>query len=368
MESHAWLVLATAAVVGTAWPGRTAAQSPIKDDEEVVLFATVAHQDGKDWVVPLHCWIYEREADSRWRAGALSGLRRALGLTDGDARASRFTTVAGWFMVDNERGKRIPVKIGSLEGILGRSSASGHARGLLRVPVAAAVDWLTVEALALDGRRFSGRIRLVAPTGVSVVSDVDDTIKVTEVLAGKSRVLERTFLEPFEPVSGMAALYRSWSDRGAVFHYVSASPWHLYPELAAFVAASGLPEGSFHLRDFRFKDSTRWNLLESPRRHKSDAIEELLARFPRRRFVLVGDSGERDPEIYGELARRHPRRIAAILIRRLDADGWTDARSRTAFARVTAPVHLFRDPAEVPPLAGLDRPAAAARPVHTSTR
>ncbi len=359
-----WLFMAIAAVVGASWPGRAAADSPIKDDEEVVLFATVAHQDGKDWVVPLHCWIYERETDSRWRAGALSGLRRALGLAEGDARLARFAAVAGWFLVDNERGKRIPVQVGTLEGILDRSAASGHARGLIRVPVAGgATEWLTVETAARDGRRFRGRVRLVAPTGVSVVSDVNDTIKVTEVLAGKSRVLERTFLEPFEPVGGMAALYRSWSDRGAVFHYVSASPWHLYPELAGFLAASGLPEGSFHLRDFRFKDSTRWNLLESARRHKSDAIEELLARFPQRRFVLVGDSGERDPEIYGELARRHPGRIAAILIRRLDADGWTDARSRAAFARVKAPVHLFRDPTELPPLDGLDPPAVAPAPV-----
>jgi hypothetical protein len=362
VESHAWLLIATAAVVGAAWPGRAAAGSPIKDDEEVLLFGTVAHQDGKDWVVPLHCWIYEREADSRWRAGALRGLRKALGLADGDAREARFATVAGWFLVDYERGKRIPVRIGTLESILDRSAASGHARGLVRVPLAGAGDWITVETSARDGRRFTGRVRLVAPTGLSVVSDVDDTIKVTEVLAGKSRVLERTFLEPFEPVGGMAPLYRSWSDRGAVFHYVSASPWHLYPELAAFVAASGLPEGSFHLRDFRFKDSTRWNLLESPRSHKSDAIEELLARFPQRRFVLIGDTGERDPEIYGELARRHPGRIATILIRRLDADGWTDSRSRTAFAHVTAPVHLFRDPAELPPLASLDPSAPAVSP------
>lgn len=358
-----WLLMAIAAVVGAAWPGRAAAESPIKDDEEVVLFATVAHQDGEEWVVPLHCWIYERESDSHWRAGALSGLRRALGLAEGDARTARFATVAGWFFVDNERGKRIPVQIGTLEGILDRSAASGHARGLIRVPVGGPAEWLTVETAARNGRRFSGRVRLVAPTGLSVVSDVDDTIKVTEVLAGKSRVLERTFLEPFEPVGGMAALYRSWSDRGAVFHYVSASPWHLYPELSAFVAASDLPEGSFHLREFRFKDSTRWNLLQPARRHKTTSIEELLARFPQRRFVLVGDSGELDPEIYGELARRHPQRIAAILIRRLDADGWTDARRNIAFGGVTAPVHLFRDPAELPPLDRLDPPAASADPL-----
>ncbi len=348
------MAITAGGVAGAAWSARALAESPIKDDEEVVLFATAAHRDGEEWVVPLHGWIYERESDSLWREGALRGLRRALGLPD-DQRAARFATVAGWFLVDNERGKRIPVHVGSVEGILDRSAASGHARGLLRVPtVGAPAEWLTVETAARNGRRFRGRVRLVAPSGISVVSDVDDTIKVTEVLAGKRRVLERTFLEPFEPVGGMAELYRSWSDRGAVFHYVSASPWHLYPELVAFVAGNGLPEGSFHLRDFRFKDATRWNLLESARGHKRAAVEELLARFPHRRFVLVGDSGEHDPEIYGDLARRHPKRVAAILIRRLDADGWTDARRRTAFAGVTAPVRLFRDPAELPPLVGLD--------------
>src|SRR5690606_891085 len=270
-----------------------------------------------------------------------------------DPRAGRFSAVARWFLVDNERGKRVPVRVGGTAAVLPATSPDGHARTQVRIAAPAGQQWVTVEARARDGRRFLGRAQLVPPRGVSVVSDIDDTIKVTEVLGGKRRVLERTFLEPFEPVRGMAPRYDAWRRGGAVFHYVSASPWHLYPLLSEFLGAHGFPAGTFHLRSFRVKDSTRFELLRSSRGRKLAAIGELLARYPGRRFVLVGDSGESDPEIYGELARRHPRQVVAIAIRRLPGDRWDPARRKKAFARVRARVIAFSNPSELPNLAEL---------------
>ncbi|HYU14934.1 MAG TPA: App1 family protein [Candidatus Acidoferrum sp.] len=331
------------------------AGSAIDDDEDVVLFTTAAHLEGRDWVVPVHAWVFEPERDSIWRNAVLRGLRHQLGIESGDPRAARFALVARWFLVDNERGKRLDVRVGGTSIELPPTGASGHALGSVRVPAGGpgAPGWLALESTARDGRRFRGQALLVPPTGISVVSDVDDTIKVTEVLAGKRRVLKRTFAEPFEPVAGMPELYRRWRAGGAVFHYVSASPWHLYPELNEFLRSGGFPEGTLDLRHFRVKDGTRWNLLGSPQPHKQAAIESLLARFPRRRFVLVGDSGEIDPEIYGAIARAHPGRIAAIFIRRLPGDGWTAARRQRAFAGVRAPVVTFARPAELPALTRL---------------
>lgn len=319
----------------------------------MVLFNAAARNDGGGWLVPVHGWVFEPEEGSRWRRGALAAARQALALAERDPRTARFAAVARWFLVDNERGKRLEITVGATRVTLPATGADGHVRRWVRLPPGAAAgsDWLPIETRARDGRRFRALVQLVAPTGVSVVSDVDDTIKVTEVLGGTRRVLERTFLEPFEPVAGMAARYRAWRDDGAVFHYVSASPWHLYPELSRFMSASRFPAGTLHLRAFRVKDERRWNLLASPRRHKLDEIAALMADYPQRRFVLVGDTGESDPEIYGELARAHPRQVVAVAIRRVAGDDWGPARRRAALAGVACRVIVFSKPAELPELA-----------------
>ena len=334
------------------------ADSPIKDDESVVLFNASAHvdADGRSWLVPVHGWIFEPEAGSVWRRGALAAAHEALGIAARDPRSARFEEIARWFLVDNERGKRLPITVGGTQVVLPRTGTDGHAQLWVRLAAGGDDGWVDMETRARDGRRFRALVQLVPRTGVTVVSDVDDTIKVTEVLAGKRRVLERTFLEPFEEVPGMAARYRDWRDDGAVFHYVSASPWHLYPELSRFMSRRKFPTGTLHLRSFRVKDERRWNLLASPRRHKLREITRLMARYPGRRFVLVGDTGESDPEVYGELARAHPAQVAAIAIRRLPADRWTEARRQAALAGVRCRLVVFSSPSELPDLAEVVTP------------
>ena len=55
-------------------------------------------------------------------------------------------------------------------------------------------------------------------------------------------------------------------------------------------------------------------MFADPVKYKLSVIEPLLKQFPRRKFILIGDSGERDPEIYGELARKYPNQIERIYI------------------------------------------------------
>ena len=153
-----------------------------------------------------------------------------------------------------------------------------------------------------DNRRFAGAVQLIGPRGFSVISDIDDTIKITEV-GDRRALLANTFLREFREVPGMAALYRRWAKEGVFFHYVSASPWQLYAPLAAFLEAACYPSGSVHLKGFRWADTSLLDLFSSAEKTKRQAIEPILALFPHRRFILVGDSGERDPEIYAALAR-----------------------------------------------------------------
>lgn len=329
--------------------------SSIKDDERLELFPSVARRDGSGaWVVPIHGWIYEPEADSVWRAKLVGEMAEAFELEPLTTENVIFRARARRFFVDNESGKTLRVRIAGAVHDVGTSGADGHVEGDVRLATDA-VDracggdaerdrLLTYQVRAKDGRTFDGAVQCLAARGRSVVSDIDDTIKVSEV-RDKKRMLRRTFLEPFEMVDGMAAAYQRWRDAGASFHYVSASPWQLHADLAYAIDQGGFPQGSYHLKKFRLKDETFFNLFMSPEAYKLASIEPLLAATPTRTFVLVGDSGEKDPEAYGELARRHPGQVEKIWIRDVSDEPREADRYAKAFAGVPPERWaIFRDP------------------------
>ncbi|MBI2478986.1 MAG: DUF2183 domain-containing protein [Planctomycetia bacterium] len=183
---------------------------------------------------------------------------------------------------------------------------------------------------------------------MSVISDIDDTIKVTNVHS-RRLLLESTFLREFESIDGMSTLYRQWADQGAAFHYVSSSPWQLYTPLAEMCDAGAFPWGSFHLRSFRLRDHMLRRLSLIRRKGKAKVIHNLLKTFPRRHFIFVGDSGEADADIYGRLARKFPRQVAAIYIRSLSVRPLDEERQAKAFRGVReANIRTFCSPDELP--------------------
>ncbi|KAF1796566.1 hypothetical protein FB192DRAFT_1405138 [Mucor lusitanicus] len=157
-----------------------------------------------------------------------------------------------------------------------------------------------------------GIVSLIEPVGISIISDIDDTIKDTQILSGARTVLSKTFFELPQGVSGMADAYMAWYTQGASFHYVSNSPFQLMPMLERFLRDSQFPPGSMHLRD---DGKLLSRLVETPGQAKRDAILKILADFPQRRFVLIGDSGEIDLEIYTRIASEFPDQILKIYIR-----------------------------------------------------
>ena len=114
----------------------------------------------------------------------------------------------------------------------------------------------------------------------------------------------------------------------------------------------------FSLKQVRWNDKSLLNLFESPGTYKIAAIEPLLKRFPQRQFVLVGDSGERDPEIYATLARRYPQQISRILIRDVTDEPADSSRYRATFRDLAPGLwQIFRDPARSIEVRLSDRPA-----------
>ena len=108
--------------------------SQIKSDERIVFFPTAARLDdeGRSWIVPIHGWIFEPEEDDIFRRSALSQLRKALGLAAGPCTSTVFQRRAGLFLVDNERGKRVGIRMGRHQYTLPASGKDGHFVGSVR--------------------------------------------------------------------------------------------------------------------------------------------------------------------------------------------------------------------------------------------
>tara|TARA_R110002020_G_scaffold6644_3_gene28138 strand:+ start:4954 stop:5952 length:999 start_codon:yes stop_codon:yes gene_type:complete len=157
-----------------------------------------------------------------------------------------------------------------------------------------------------------------------IISDIDDTILHTGLTSFfKWAVVKNTFFKRAEkriPLEGAAAFYhqlhdgKSGSDCNPVF-YVSHSPWNLYRYLEVFLQKNNFPKGPILLRDFVNPFAKKYK-PEKPQKQKE--IINILKTYPKLPFVLIGDSGEHDPDIYIEIAEAHPERILAIYLRNVN--------------------------------------------------
>ena len=179
-------------------------------------------------------------------------------------------------------------------------------------------------------RTPAAEIRLIGEEGMSIISDIDDTIKISDV-TNRRKLFANTFVRDFRVAPKMAEAYRRWASAGASFHYVSASPWQLFDPLSALLADHRFPAGSVHLRNFRLKDLSLIDFVTDTDVAKRKVAEKLLRDFPRRQFVLVGDSGERDPEMYVGLALDFPAQVRHIFIRNVTGEQRDSKRFRSAF-------------------------------------
>jgi phosphatidate phosphatase APP1 len=160
--------------------------------------------------------------------------------------------------------------------------------------------------------RASGHV-LVPSTRArfGVVSDIDDTILYSHVTR-KLRMLLTAALANArmrKPFKGVAAFYRALHAGVNPIFYVSKSPWNLYAPLVEFLELQDIPCGPLFLRDFGARGAAE---------HKARSIARIFATYPKLEFVLIGDSGEKDPEVYSEIVRAHPKRVRVIYIRSID--------------------------------------------------
>ena len=335
--------------------GDSANVSNIKADETVVFFRTAAWQDNNgDWQVPIHGWIYEPQDSTLRKQVFAKVLEEKYDLSIDKSNEKIFSERVNLIIADNERGKQIVIKIANKTIKLPESSPNGHFQKTISLPARTVASHASNNVLSFtavtkkeEKRRFSGEVLLIPPKGLSIISDIDDTVKISQVTEHK-KLMEHTFLKAFEPAPGMAQLYRQWQTHGAAFHFVSSSPWQLYPPLASFTDEHKFPKASFSLKNIRFRDSTFFNLFKKGTQTKPAQIEPILQRYPQRRFILVGDSGEQDPEVYAGILKKHSKQIHRIYIRNVNGAKYDNERFSKAFAGIDRKRwQLFRDTGEI---------------------
>jgi phosphatidate phosphatase APP1 len=202
----------------------------------------------------------------------------------------------------------------------------------LAAPVTADLTWHEVHVELLpDSAADSGheaRAPVLVPSRHAVfgiVSDVDDTVVRTDATQFL-RMMRTVFLGNARtrlPFPGVAAFYRALQrgphgDEINPLFYVSSGPWNLYELLVEFFELQKIPRGPLLLRDWGI-GSTR-ELPTHHVTHKGEAIRRILATYPTLPFILVGDSGQDDPEIYAAVIREFPGRIHVAYIRDVNPD------------------------------------------------
>ncbi|MDQ2623629.1 MAG: DUF2183 domain-containing protein [Actinomycetota bacterium] len=236
--------------------------------------------------------------------------------TERDA-ASQRRAVRGWrsFLTAQVPGARVEVGLGDRVATV-RADRGGYVDTILDCELEP--GWHDV-VLTLEGQSATAKVLVVGPEQrTAMVSDVDDTVMVTALprpllAAWNAFVLNENARRP---VPGMASLYERWqrANPGAPTFYLSTGAWNIAPALARFLTRHGYPTGPFLLTDWG-PTNTGW--FRSGQSHKMSSLRRLMDEFPHVSWVLVGDDGQHDPQIYADIAKEFGDRVELIAIRQL---------------------------------------------------
>jgi phosphatidate phosphatase APP1 len=266
---------------------------------------------------------------------------------DPPTTATRQQNTRGWrrFLTTPMEGVEVDVEVDGEQYRL-RTDRGGYLDAVL--PVRLSPGWHELALRTRNGRPTVTRIFVTGDDQrLGIVSDIDDTAMVTllprPLIAAWNTFVLRESARAAVP--GMAEFYRGLLERhpGAPVIYLSTGAWNVAPTLTRFLSRNGFPEGPLLLTDWG-PTNTGW--FRSGREHKHLALRRLAIELPDVRWLLVGDDGQHDPQIYAEFARDEPDHVAAIAIRQLTvaqqvlSGGTPDGDSRqvpSTIATVAAP-------------------------------
>lgn len=197
--------------------------------------------------------------------------------------------------------------------------------------------WHTLQAQIVPGQKYWSPIAKTQIIlhdeqiqSLGFVSDIDDTIKVSDV-TNKLQALKRLLSKnskTAEMIPGTATLYQILEQHDhqadGDFHYLSGSPLNMASSIYDFLDSNGFPKGSVDLKKWGF-DKGDDNPIQQ-QDYKQNKLRTLFKTYPQRVFILFGDSGEKDPEIYRQIASEFPGRVKGIFINHVTDDPPTATR------------------------------------------
>ncbi|EED23870.1 actin filament organization protein App1-like, putative [Talaromyces stipitatus ATCC 10500] len=306
---------------------------PIKPGQHVVwLFDNVAYQ-------PVHRSNQDQTWEAEMVACVFSRERRNMGQYV--ARVADFVGLDGKFGEDPIIRRRIIQRLRSLLYVvapsrtlpvdmplpngtvrrfhLGPTNQNGVLTQTVSLPQMGIVDRSVVTS-ELVGSRGQVRMqtRFAAPEGWLLISDIDDSIKVT-LTPETVGILRTTFVTDPEPIIGMPELYQLIErELNPTWIYLSASPYNLYKFLRNFLHLF-YPPGTLLLRQATWKNLGEFikSYNTGTGTYKMRQMDKIHSWLPARKVICVGDSTQSDPEIYAEMYRRHAGWIKAIFIRKV---------------------------------------------------
>ncbi|KAK3309197.1 uncharacterized protein B0T15DRAFT_391360 [Chaetomium strumarium] len=302
-----------------SWLGsRNPLPAKISGDDVVWLMDNVAFRDSKGtWQAEFVAATFDQQP-SESIVDVVGDIADKVGLARGELQEEAVERRIGPFVMCILPGRQIKVKFnGSTPLKLGPTGRNGISSDLKALPGAAGGSVVTSAAEVPKGVVGMLEMKTVfaEPDGWAVISDIDDTIKVTQT-SNPIGILRSTFVSEPTPVAGMPELCSQIRDLvgpSAPWFYLSASPYNLYPFLRSFRDAY-YPHGQLILSVSGLLQS----LTMETERYKVDRMEKIHRWLPRRKMICIGDSTQSDPEAYGDIARAFPGWIKLILIRQVN--------------------------------------------------
>ena len=242
------------------------------------------------------------------------------------------------FMADEIMNATVTVRYGGAETTC-ITDSDGFFYAEFNAPIAEGWQEATVTLEDFPGREqgvvsVPGEF-LVPHAGAAfgIISDIDDTVIRTGISAPLKNIRTVVESDPEARVAfpGLAPLYQAL-ERGGTdaainpIFYVSSGSWKLYDLIVRFKALNDIPRGPMFMDDWGL-DETRW-FKSSHGKHKTGTIDRIMATYPDLDFILIGDSGQHDAEIYTKAMQDHGDRIKAIWIRDV-SDDTRDAEVQT---------------------------------------
>nr|WP_221377798.1 phosphatase domain-containing protein [Actinoplanes polyasparticus] len=249
------------------------------------------------------------------------GWARVMGrvvLTRGTRTAKQLEKVRGWRSFTNSPVNNAVVKIQIGDSITEtRTDRSGYID--TRVKGDLEPGWGSVRLFTEGAAPAEAPIRVLDPEcRFGLISDIDDTVMVTALPRPLLAAWNTFVLDEHArmAVPGMAVLYERLvtANATAPVFYLSTGAWNVAPTLTRFLSRHLYPAGPLLLTDWG-PTPDRW--FRSGQEHKRSTLQRLSREFPKIRWLLIGDDGQHDQEIYSEFAHAHPDNVAAVAIRQL---------------------------------------------------